>query len=73
MCSGRVPLDPRLTQCTEDGKSFVEAFHNAPAQKAMTDIVQKLLVSCSDSSSSSSSSKNDNVSSECTSDSKITT
>ncbi|XP_064394317.1 cytosolic Fe-S cluster assembly factor NUBP2 homolog isoform X2 [Halichondria panicea] len=41
---GRVPLDPRLTQCVEEGKSFAEVYHDTPAQKAMTDIVDKLLV-----------------------------
>ncbi len=42
--TGRVPLDPRLTQCVEEGKSFAEVYHDTPAQKAMTDIVDKLLV-----------------------------
>ena len=41
--SGRVPLDPRLTQCVEEGKNFIEAYQDTPAQKAMTDIVSKLL------------------------------
>lgn len=45
--SGRVPLDPRLSTCSEGGESFVEAFHDTPASKMMADIVQKLLLSCS--------------------------
>lgn len=41
--SGRIPLDPRLTQCLEEGKSYVDAYIGAPAQVAMADIVKKLL------------------------------
>lgn len=40
---GRIPLDPRLTQCLEEGKSYVDAYIGAPAQTAMADIVKKLL------------------------------
>ena len=40
---GRIPLDPRLTQCLEEGRNYVEAFSGASAQKAMASIVQKIL------------------------------
>lgn len=40
---GRIPLDPRLTACLEEGKSYVDTYMGAPAQKAMADIVQKVL------------------------------
>ena len=49
---GRIPLDPRLTQSLEEGKSFVEAFAGTPAQKAMEDVLQKLLQGSSSSSDS---------------------
>ena len=66
LCSGCVPLDPMLTQCAEDGKSYVETFQDAPAHKSMTDIVQKLLVACSDSSTSKNDIVSSSNSSECT-------
>ena len=40
---GRIPLDPRLTECLEEGKSYVDAYIGAPAQTAMADVVKKLL------------------------------
>ena len=36
-------MDPRLTQSLEEGKSFAETYHDTPAQKAMTDIVDKVI------------------------------
>lgn len=42
-CTGRIPLDPKMTQCLEEGKSYVDAYIGAPAQVAMADIVHKLL------------------------------
>ena len=44
-----MPLDPRMTQCLEDGKSFVDAFSDTPTNKAMSDIVHTLLVQLNDS------------------------
>ena len=40
---GRIPLDPRLTQSVEEGKSFVDTYHGTPTETAVADIVQKLL------------------------------
>ncbi len=42
VCTGRIPLDPRLAECLEEGRSFVDAFTGSAAQKAMEDIVQRL-------------------------------
>lgn len=39
---GRIPLDPELIKCTEDGRSFVEAFPNSSTLNAVNDIVKKL-------------------------------
>ncbi len=41
---GRIPLDPRLASCLEEGKSYVDTYMGAPAQTAMADIVQKILL-----------------------------
>lgn len=43
ICVGRIPVDPRLAECLEKGKSYVEIYAGVPAQKAMADIVQKVL------------------------------
>ena len=43
VCVGRVPLDPRLTQSLEEGRSFVDAFVGTPTQIAMKTVLQKLL------------------------------
>ena len=40
---GRIPLDPRLTQSVEEGKSFVDTYRGTPTETALADIVQKLL------------------------------
>ena len=40
---GRIPLDPRLTQSVEEGKSFVDTYRGTPTETAVADIVQKLL------------------------------
>ena len=41
--AGRIPLDPRLTQSIEEGKSFVDTYHGTPTETAVAGIVQKLL------------------------------
>lgn len=41
---GRIPLDPRLATCLEGGESYVDAHVGAPAQTAMAEIVQKILL-----------------------------
>lgn len=40
---GRIPLDPRLTQCLEEGKSFVDTYRGTPTETAVASIVQNLL------------------------------
>ena len=42
--SGRVPVDPRLTQCLEEGRNYVEAFSGAPAQTSLAEIVSKIII-----------------------------
>ena len=39
---GRLPLDARLTQCLEEGQSFVDKYPGSAAQQEMTKIVAKL-------------------------------
>ena len=41
--AGRIPLDPRLTQSLEEGKSFVDTYHGTPTETAVAGIVQNLL------------------------------
>ena len=41
-------MDPRLTQCLEEGKSFVETYHGTPTEKAVASIVQNLLSQAED-------------------------
>ena len=41
---GRVPLDPRLAQCLEEGRSFGSSYPGTPTQAAMENIVQRLLL-----------------------------
>lgn len=41
--TGRIPLDPRLTQSVEEGKSFVHTYRGTPTETAVAGIVQKLL------------------------------
>jgi len=44
--TGQVPLDPRITQCTESGKSFVDNYKGTPTQQAMTNITKQLISLC---------------------------
>ena len=39
---GRLPLDPRLSECLEQGQSFVEKYPGSAAQQEMAKIVTKL-------------------------------
>lgn len=39
---GRLPLDPRLAKCCDEGKSFAEEFPDSPAVAALSDIVTKV-------------------------------
>ncbi|KAL5475389.1 hypothetical protein EMCRGX_G025198 [Ephydatia muelleri] len=39
---GRLPLDARLTQCLEEGQSFVDLYPGSPVQQEMVKIVAKL-------------------------------
>lgn len=41
--AGRIPLDPRLTQSVEEGKSFVDTYRGTPTETAVAGIVQRLL------------------------------
>ena len=41
--SGRIPIDPRLSQCSEEGNSYVGSFTGAPAQTVLTAIVVKII------------------------------
>ena len=43
MFSGRIPLDPRLSQCLEEGNSYVGSFTGTPAQTALAGIVVKII------------------------------
>lgn len=40
---GRVPLDPLLTTCLENGKSFLDAFPTSNTLDAVKSIAQKLI------------------------------
>ncbi|XP_065887489.1 cytosolic Fe-S cluster assembly factor NUBP2 homolog [Dysidea avara] len=47
---GQVPLDPRITQCSESGKSFMDSYKGTPTQEAMSNITKQLLTLCNDNS-----------------------
>lgn len=42
--AGQIPLDPRLATCLEEGRSFIDVYTGTPAQTAMAQIVQKILL-----------------------------
>jgi len=50
LCKGQVPLDPRITQCSESGKSFIDSYKGTPTQEAMTSITKQLLTLCNENS-----------------------
>lgn len=39
---GRLPLDPRLAKCCDEGKNFIEEFPSSPAVVALTGVVSKV-------------------------------
>ena len=47
---GRIPLDPRLGRCCDEGKNFLSEFPEAPASKAYKNIVDKIINQCNTSS-----------------------
>lgn len=49
---GRIPLDPRLGQCSEKGTSCITAVPDSPTSNAMQGLVNKLLQSVGENSSS---------------------
>lgn len=40
--TGCVPLDPQLSQCLENGQSFVEAFSSSPSAQILNKIAETL-------------------------------
>lgn len=40
---GRVPIDPRLVQCTESGQHYIDLFTDSPVSVTYRDIVGKLI------------------------------
>ncbi|ELU05787.1 hypothetical protein CAPTEDRAFT_152351 [Capitella teleta] len=40
---GCIPIDPKLTQCAEEGKSFLERFSSSGARDAVQSILQQIL------------------------------
>eukprot|EP00731_Ephydatia_muelleri_P029294 Em0020g938a len=43
---GKLPLDPRIGKCCDEGKSFLAEVPDSPASKAYTEIIQKIVVKC---------------------------
>jgi Mrp family chromosome partitioning ATPase len=43
---GRVPLDPRIGQCCDEGKSFMTEIPDSPATLALTQIIGKIVAFC---------------------------
>jgi len=39
---GRLPLDPRLAKCCDEGKNFIEEFSDSPVVNALQDIVKQI-------------------------------
>jgi len=40
---GRVPLDPRIARCSDEGKSFLQEFPESPATISINSIIQKVV------------------------------
>ncbi|KAL0270956.1 UNVERIFIED_CONTAM: hypothetical protein PYX00_008217 [Menopon gallinae] len=40
---GRLPLDPRLARCCDEGKNFITEFKDSPAHKSLEDIVKRIV------------------------------
>jgi len=45
---GRIPLDPRIGQCSEKGESCLKTLKDSPASEAVNNIVQKIVQIVSD-------------------------
>lgn len=41
---GSIPLDPQLTQCLEEGKSFLEHCKSSPTVTALNKVIEKLIL-----------------------------
>lgn len=39
---GKLPLDPRITRCCDEGKNFLEEWETSPAVKSIKEIVEKI-------------------------------
>ncbi|XP_064600407.1 cytosolic Fe-S cluster assembly factor nubp1-B-like [Liolophura sinensis] len=46
---GKLPLDPRIGKCCDEGRSFLSEVPNSPASQAFRDIINKIRVHCGDS------------------------
>jgi nitrogenase subunit NifH len=47
---GKLPLDPRIGQCCDEGKSFLSEVPDSPAAKAYADIIDMIVKKCEDQS-----------------------
>jgi len=43
---GRLPLDPRIGKCCDEGKSFLAEIPDSPAAKSFLEIIQKIQAVC---------------------------
>ena len=43
---GKLPLDPRIGRCCDEGKSFLTEVPDSPAADAYKKIIQSTLLSC---------------------------
>lgn len=43
---GKIPLDPRLAKCCDEGKSFLDELPNSPASRAYIDIANAVTKYC---------------------------
>ncbi|KAM3957730.1 NUBP iron-sulfur cluster assembly factor 1 [Aphomia sociella] len=43
---GRLPLDPLLARCCDDGRDFLQELPNSPAVVALKEIVDKIISAC---------------------------
>ena len=43
---GRLPLDPRIAKCCDEGKSFLSEVPDSPAAKAYAAIIKGITVNC---------------------------
>ncbi|XP_039262453.1 cytosolic Fe-S cluster assembly factor nubp1-B-like [Styela clava] len=45
---GKIPLDPRIAKCCDEGKSFLDELPDSPATKAYLEIADKIKTFCKD-------------------------